>query len=51
VLADTDGLVVVAGDVGCTWKEFDRSESGQMLLEMSPRRIWIAHAAEPRDLG
>jgi len=52
VLVDTDdGLVVVAGDVAYTWKEFDRSESGQKLLALHPRRIWIAHAAEPRDLS
>ena len=32
VLVDTDdGLVVLAGDVGYTWKQFDASESGQLL--------------------
>ena len=50
VLVDTDdGLVIVGGDVGYTWKQFDESESGQMLLALSPRRIWLAHQAEPRD--
>ncbi len=52
VLVSTrEGLVVVAGDVGYTWGQFDRSESGQALLALKPRRIWIAHVAEPRDLG
>ena len=51
VLVDTDdGLVVVAGDVGYTWRQFDRSESGQRLTALRPRRIWLAHQAEPRDL-
>ena len=32
VLVDTDdGLVVLGGDVGYTWKQFDASESGQLL--------------------
>jgi N-acyl homoserine lactone hydrolase len=52
VLVSTrEGLVVVAGDVGYTWGQFDRSESGQALLALKPRRIWIAHVAEPRDPG
>jgi N-acyl homoserine lactone hydrolase len=52
VLVDTDdGLVVLAGDVGYTWKQFDASESGRMLLSLRPRRIWLAHRAEPRDLS
>ena len=52
VLVDTDdGLVVLAGDVGYTWKLFDASESGQLLMSLRPRRIWLAHQAEPRDLG
>ena len=52
VLVDTeDGLVVVAGDVGYTWGQFDRSDSGQALLELGPRRIWLAHQAEPRDVS
>jgi N-acyl homoserine lactone hydrolase len=52
VLVDTDdGLVVLAGDVGYTWKQFDASESGRMLLSLRPRRIWLAHQAEPRDLS
>jgi len=51
VLVDTDeGLVVLGGDVGYTWKQFDASESGQLLLSLRPRRIWLAHQAEPRDL-
>ncbi len=51
VLVDTDdGLVVCAGDVGYTWGQFDKSESGQLLMSLQPRRIWLAHAAEPRDL-
>jgi hypothetical protein len=50
VLVDTDdGLVIVGGDVGYTWKQFDTSESGQLLLSLQPRRIWLAHQAEPRD--
>jgi N-acyl homoserine lactone hydrolase len=50
VLVETDdGLVVVAGDVGYTWREFERSESGQALMALGPRRIWLAHQAEPRD--
>ncbi len=52
VLVDTDdGLVVVAGDVGYTWKQFDESPSGQLLASLRPRRIWLAHSAEPRDVG
>ena len=51
VLVDTDdGVVVLAGDVGYTWKLFDASESGQLLMSMRPRRIWLAHEADPRDL-
>ena len=51
VLVDTDdGLVVLAGDVGYTWKQFDASESGQLLTSMKPRRIGLAHCGEPRDL-
>ena len=51
VLVDTDdGLVVLAGDVGYTWKQFDASESGQLLMSLRPRRIWLAHQAVPRDL-
>jgi len=51
VLVDTDdGLVVCAGDVGYTWNQFDASESGQLLMSLRPRRIWLAHVAEPRDL-
>jgi len=50
VLVDTDdGLVVLAGDVGYTWKQFDASDSGQLLLSLQPRRIWLAHQAAPRD--
>ncbi len=50
VLVDTDdGLVILGGDVGYTWKQFDASESGQLLLALRPRRIWLAHQAEPRD--
>ncbi len=51
VLVDTtDGIVVLAGDVGYDWEQFDASESGQLLLSLSPRRIWLAHQAQPRDL-
>jgi N-acyl homoserine lactone hydrolase len=51
VLVDTDdGLVVCAGDVGYTWQQFEESESGQMLLSLSPRRVWLAHRNGPRDL-
>jgi N-acyl homoserine lactone hydrolase len=50
VLVDSDdGLVVLAGDVGYNWRQFDESESGQLLLSLEPRRIWLAHQAEPRD--
>src|SRR5919201_3495470 len=50
VLVDTDeGLVVIGGDVGYTWKQFDESQSGRLLLSLEPRRIWLAHQAEPRD--
>ena len=50
VLVDTDeGLVVLAGDVGYTWKQFDASDSGQLLLSLQPRRIWLAHQAAARD--
>jgi N-acyl homoserine lactone hydrolase len=52
VLVNTDeGLVVVGGDVGYTWKQFDESPSGQLLLSLQPRRIWLAHEAEPRDFS
>jgi N-acyl homoserine lactone hydrolase len=52
VLVDTDdGLVVLAGDVGYNWEQFDASESGQLLLSLRPRRIWLAHQAQPRDLS
>src|SRR5919201_1301543 len=51
VLVDPDdGLVVIAGDLGHTWKEFDESESGRLLMSLRPRRIWLAHQADPRDL-
>ena len=51
VLVDTDdGLVVLAGDVGYGWEQFDASESGQLLLSLRPRRIWLAHQAQSRDL-
>ena len=50
VLVETDdGLIVVAGDVGYSWKQFDASESGRRLLSLEPRRIWLSHQAEPRD--
>jgi N-acyl homoserine lactone hydrolase len=50
VLVETDeGLVVVGGDVGYTWKQFDERESGQLLLALGPRRIWLAHQMEPRE--
>jgi N-acyl homoserine lactone hydrolase len=50
VLVDTDdGLVIVGGDVGYTWKQFDESKSGQLLLSLQPRRIWLAHQTAPRD--
>ena len=50
VLVDTDdGLVVCAGDVGYTWRQFEESESGQMLLALRPRRVWLAHRDGPRD--
>jgi len=49
LVATDDGLIVLGGDVGYTWRQFDASESGQRLLALSPRRIWLAHEAEPRD--
>jgi N-acyl homoserine lactone hydrolase len=50
VLVDTDeGLVILGGDVGHTWQEFDASESGQMLLGLGPRRIWLSHQSAPRE--
>ena len=50
VLVDTDeGLVILGGDVGHTWKEFDASESGRLLLDLRPRRIWLSHQSAPRD--
>jgi N-acyl homoserine lactone hydrolase len=50
VLVDTDeGLVVVGGDVGHTWRQFDASASGQLLVGLGPRRIWLAHETEPRE--
>jgi N-acyl homoserine lactone hydrolase len=49
VLVDTeDGLVVVAGDVAYTWKEFDAV--GEAITKLGPRRIWLAHRVEPREL-
>jgi len=52
VLVETDeGLVVVAGDVAYTWDEFDApsNEAAAMLTGLTPRRIWLAHDAAPRD--
>ena len=49
LVATDDGLVVLAGDVGYTWGQFDASESGQLLASLGPRRIWLAHQAQPRD--
>jgi N-acyl homoserine lactone hydrolase len=52
VLVETDdGLVVVAGDVAYTWSEFDAPENAAaaMLKGLTPRRIWLAHEATPRD--
>jgi N-acyl homoserine lactone hydrolase len=49
VCVDTDdGLVVVAGDVAYTWEEFD--DAGGAVLALRPRRIWLAHQTEPREL-
>jgi hypothetical protein len=49
VLVDTDdGLVVVAGDVAHSWDDFDAV--GAVLLRLKPRRIWLAHEREPREL-
>jgi N-acyl homoserine lactone hydrolase len=52
VLVETeDGLVIVAGDVAHTWEEFDApaNASAALLTSLAPRRIWLAHEAEPRD--
>ena len=47
VIVDTDdGLVVVAGDVGYTWGQFDRSESGQALMAIRPAAD-LARARRP----
>jgi N-acyl homoserine lactone hydrolase len=54
VLVETDeGLVVVGGDVAYTWAEFDApdNESARKLERLRPRRIWLAHEAQPRDAG
>src|SRR5713226_1887446 len=49
VLVDTeDGLVVVAGDVAYNWQEFDAV--GSPILDLKPRRIWLAHQTGPREL-
>src|SRR5205085_3982087 len=49
VLVDTeDGLVVVAGDVAYNWNDFDAV--GSPILALNPRRIWLAHQTEPREL-
>jgi N-acyl homoserine lactone hydrolase len=52
VLVETDdGLVVVAGDVAYTWREFDAptNDAAAMLTGLAPRRIWLAHEGAPRD--
>ena len=54
VLVDTeDGLVVVGGDVAYTWEAFDHpsNASARRIEELRPRRIWLAHSREPRDLN
>ena len=49
MLVDTDdGLVVVAGDVAYNWNDFDAV--GSPILALNPRRIWLAHQTEPREL-
>ena len=51
VLVETDdGLVIVAGDVAYSWDEFDdpANAAAGMLAGLAPRRIWLAHQAEPR---
>ena len=49
VLVDTDdGLVVVAGDVSYDWKSFN--DTGAEILALRPRRIWLAHQSDPREL-
>jgi N-acyl homoserine lactone hydrolase len=52
VLVETDdGLVVVAGDVAYTWRDFDdaANEAAATLTRLAPRRIWLAHESGPRD--
>jgi N-acyl homoserine lactone hydrolase len=53
VLVETeDGLVVVGGDVAYTWQAFDEpaNSAARQIEELRPRRIWLAHQREPRDL-
>jgi len=53
VLVETDdGLVVVAGDVAYTWAAFDDgdNDAARRIGELGPRRIWLAHQTEPREL-
>ena len=52
VVETEDGLVVVGGDVAYTWQAFDDPEnaSARLLERLRPRRIWLAHRREPRDL-
>jgi N-acyl homoserine lactone hydrolase len=52
VLVETDdGLAVVGGDVAYSWNAFDalENDAARKLETLRPRRIWLAHAAVPRD--
>ena len=48
VVETDDGPVVVAGDVAYRWADFEAV--AQPILALQPRRVWLAHEREPRDL-
>ena len=49
--AETSWQNLISGESGAdTIQQFDASESGQLLMSIRPRRIWLAHQADPRDL-
>src|SRR5437870_2351144 len=51
VIEHPDGRVLVDTGMIDSTPELDASESGQLLTSLRPRRIWLAHRAEPRDLA